>query len=50
MVKGLRDGKKYSGTRPGTGDVAEDPLFADPENGDFSVKGETGQTQVEPAQ
>ena len=32
----------YNNTTSGTGDISEDPLFADPDNGDFHLKSEAG--------
>jgi len=32
----------YNGTSAGTGDISEDPLFADPDNGDFHLKSKYG--------
>jgi len=32
----------YNNTSAGTGDISEDPLFADPDNGDFHLKSEAG--------
>ena len=32
----------YNGTSAGTGDISEDPLFADPDNGDFHLKSQAG--------
>jgi len=35
-------GGKYFGVSEGTGDISEDPLFADPDNGDFHLKSQAG--------
>ncbi|RJS74808.1 hypothetical protein CW714_01105 [Methanophagales archaeon] len=32
----------YNNTTSGTGDISEDPLFADPDNGDFHLKSQAG--------
>ena len=32
----------YNGTSAGTGDISEDPLFADPDNSDFHLKSQAG--------
>jgi len=32
----------YNNTTAGTGDISEDPLFADPDNGDFHLKSQAG--------
>lgn len=32
----------YNNTNPGIGDISVDPLFADPDNGDFHLKSTTG--------
>jgi len=32
----------YNNTTPGTGDISKDPLFVDPNNGDFHLKSQAG--------